>query len=86
MCHHERWDGSGYPCGRRGDEIPLAARIFALADTYDAMTSDRPYRAALTHDEAMSQIECASGTQFDPSFEGAFIAIDRFLARLGQSD
>ncbi|HET8894016.1 MAG TPA: HD domain-containing phosphohydrolase [Gaiellaceae bacterium] len=86
-CHHERWDGLGYPCGRRGGAIPLAARIFALADAYDAMTSDRPYRAALTHDEAMQRIDEALGTQFDPSFGGAFIALDPLeLGRLTHVD
>lgn len=90
-CHHERWDGLGYPYRRRGDETPLAARIFAIADAYDAMTTDRPYRAALTHDEAMHRIEEASGTQFDPNLGEAFAAevgsIDPFgLGRLTHAD
>ena len=64
--HHERWDGKGYPRGLSGDAIPLSARIVAVADTYDAITSDRVYRAALPHDEAMRGILKGRGTQFDP--------------------
>jgi putative nucleotidyltransferase with HDIG domain len=64
--HHERWDGRGYPYGLGGHEIPLEARILAVADAYDAMTSDRPYRSARTHDEALAEVERCSGTQFDP--------------------
>jgi HD-GYP domain-containing protein (c-di-GMP phosphodiesterase class II) len=63
--HHERIDGTGYPRGLRGDEIPYEARLLAVADTYDAMTSDRPYRAALSDDEAISELESAAGTQLD---------------------
>ena len=65
--HHERFDGGGYPRGLRGEEIPLAARIFAIADSFDAMTSDRPYRSALSTDEAVAEIVAGSGTQFDQS-------------------
>jgi len=64
--HHERFDGTGYPKGIAGEEIVIGARIFAIIDTYDAMTSDRPYRKALTHDIAFAEIEKMSGTQFDP--------------------
>ena len=64
--HHERWDGTGYPYGLGGHEIPLEARILAVADAYDAMTSDRPYRKARSHDEALAEVERCSGTQFDP--------------------
>lgn len=90
-CHHERWDGLGYPYRRRRDETPLAARIFALADAYDAMTTDRPYRAAVAHDEALQRIEEASGTQFDPVLGEVFVAevksIDPFgLGRLTHAD
>ena len=73
--HHERWDGSGYPDGRSGDEIPLASRIIAVADTFDAMTSTRPYRAALTRDTAISEIRNSAGTQFDPEVVDAFLSI-----------
>jgi len=64
--HHERWDGSGYPRGLKGEEIPLSARIIAIADTYDAMTSSRSYRKALSHEIAREEILKCKGTQFDP--------------------
>jgi ribonuclease P protein subunit RPR2 len=73
--HHERFDGTGYPRGLRGQDIPLAARIFAIADSFDAMTSDRPYRSALTTEEAVAEILAGSGTQFDPTCVEAFEAI-----------
>jgi HD-GYP domain-containing protein (c-di-GMP phosphodiesterase class II) len=71
--HHERWDGGGYPRGIRGPEIPLAARIFAVADAYDAITSDRHYRRAASHASAVVEIERHSGTQFDPKVVEAFL-------------
>jgi len=71
--HHERWDGAGYPDGLSGEEIPLAARIFAVADTLDAMTTDRPYRPALTWSEAVEEILAQSGRQFDPQVVDAFL-------------
>ena len=64
--HHERWDGKGYPDGLAGEDIPLSARLFSVCDTYDAMTSDRPYRRALTHEQAVAEIRRLAGTQFDP--------------------
>jgi putative two-component system response regulator len=72
--HHERWDGAGYPHGLAGEEIPLGARIFAVADTLDAMTSDRPYRPALAWREAAGEIVAQSGRQFDPEIVRAFVA------------
>ena len=72
--HHERWDGLGYPTGLRGLDIPLLARILAVADTYSAMTTDRPYRVALDQGEAMGKLMEASGTQFDPELVQAFVA------------
>jgi len=75
-CHHEWWDGGGYPRGLRGDQIPLVGRIVAIADAYDAMTSDRAYRRALTHEVAIGEIERCAGTQFDPELADAFA---RFL-------
>jgi HD-GYP domain-containing protein (c-di-GMP phosphodiesterase class II) len=64
---HERWDGRGYPDGLAGEEIPLVARIVCCRDAYNAMTTDRPYRAALPGAEALAEVERNSGTQFDPS-------------------
>ena len=71
--HHERWDGRGYPDGLKGEEIPLSARIVAIADTYDAMTSTRSYRKALEHMEAINEIERCKGSQFDPELAQKFI-------------
>ena len=64
--HHERHDGTGYPSGLAGDGVPVAARLISVIDAYDAMTNDRPYRKAMTHDEALAELERGSGTQFDP--------------------
>jgi ribonuclease P protein subunit RPR2 len=71
--HHERWDGSGYPDGIAGEEIPLGARVFAVADTLDAMTSDRPYRKALSWAAAAREIRAEAGRQFDPRVVEAFL-------------
>ncbi len=73
--HHERWDGSGYPEGRAGRDIPEAARIFAVADVYDALTSDRPYRPAWTHEQAVAHIVAGSGTHFDPEVVEVFVRL-----------
>lgn len=73
-CHHEKWDGSGYPRGLRGNDIPLAARIMALADVYDALTTVRPYKTAWDHGDAVEWIEAQSGAHFDPEVVGAFLA------------
>lgn len=73
--HHERWDGKGYPDGLKGEEIPLEARIMAVCDTYDAMTSDRPYRKALSQEVALKEIEKNAGKQFDPTVAKAFLEI-----------
>ena len=73
LCHHERWDGGGYPLGLRGKEIPLECRILALADAYDAMTSDRPYRRAMSQREALRVIRECAGSQFDPQLAEEFI-------------
>jgi putative nucleotidyltransferase with HDIG domain len=70
--HHERWDGRGYPLGLAGKDIPLIARIISVADTYDAMTSDRAYRRALPHEVTVNEIERCSGSQFDPDVAGTF--------------
>ncbi|MEW6347838.1 MAG: response regulator [Thermodesulfobacteriota bacterium] len=70
--HHERWDGTGYPFGRKGEEIPLAARIVSIADVYDALTSKRRYKRAFAHEEALALITEGSSTQFDPDLVEAF--------------
>jgi putative nucleotidyltransferase with HDIG domain len=74
-CHHERWDGQGYPRGIAGETIPLAARIFAVVDTYDAITSDRPYRRARCHAAAIAELQRVAGQQFDPKVVQVFSAI-----------
>ena len=80
--HHERWDGKGYPLGLAQNDIPLIARIVAVADTYDAMTSDRAYRRALPHEVTFNEIERCSGTQFDANVAHAFLeAIEELRAQ-----
>ena len=71
--HHERWDGGGYPCGLRGDEIPLAARLFAVVDVWDALCSDRPYRLRWPTEQALEHIRMGSGTHFDPDVVAHFM-------------
>jgi HD-GYP domain-containing protein (c-di-GMP phosphodiesterase class II) len=73
LCHHERWDGKGYPQGLMGEQIPLLSRIVAIADAFDAMTNDRAYRSAMTKGEAIEEIRENSGTQFDPAVTRVFI-------------
>jgi HD-GYP domain-containing protein (c-di-GMP phosphodiesterase class II) len=73
LYHHERWDGDGYPSGRRGAQIPEGARILAVADAFDAMTSTRPYRHALPIQRALREIERCAGSQFDPEMAHAFL-------------
>jgi HD-GYP domain-containing protein (c-di-GMP phosphodiesterase class II) len=72
--HHERWDGAGYPDGLRGEVIPLMARVMAIADTIDAMTSDRSYRRGLSVEEVRREVERCAGTQFDPEIVGKLLA------------
>jgi putative nucleotidyltransferase with HDIG domain len=72
-CHHEKWDGTGYPAGLVRDQIPLEARLFAVVDVYDAVTSVRPYRQPMTVQEARSTIVAGSGTHFDPAVVDAFL-------------
>jgi hypothetical protein len=83
--HHERYDGHGYPAGMAAEEIPLGARIIAIADAYNAMTSDRPYRGALARSAAVKELRMESGSQFDPQIVDVFLRIldgdgDRALA------
>jgi HD-GYP domain-containing protein (c-di-GMP phosphodiesterase class II) len=87
--HHERFDGSGYPRGLKGDEIPLGARVFSIVDAYNAMTSHRPYRKALPHYKALEEIKRNAGTQFDPEIVRAFLDAARrglFPGDLEQGD
>lgn len=80
-CHHERWDGRGYPRGLKGEEIPLSARLMSLADVYDALRSKRVYKAPMPHPTAAAIIQDGSGSQFDPDVVKAFLAIqDKFEA------
>jgi HD-GYP domain-containing protein (c-di-GMP phosphodiesterase class II) len=72
--HHERWDGSGYPFGLAGEDIPLGARIIFVADAYDAMTSDRTYRRRFSPEDAIAELERCAGAQFDPEVVSAFAA------------
>jgi putative nucleotidyltransferase with HDIG domain len=80
--HHERWDGKGYPDGLAGEQTPLTARIVALADSFDAMTSDRPYRPGLSLNEAFDQLHRCAGTQFDPKCSQAFLGIRNRICKL----
>ena len=73
--HHEKWDGSGYPRGLRGDHIPMSARVFSLVDTWDALRADRPFRAAWTADRALAYIQAHSGIDFDPKLTELFVRI-----------
>jgi len=80
-CHHERWDGKGYPNGLAGGEIPLQGRVMAFADVYDALISERPYKKAFTHDEALNIIMDGAGTQFDPNIAEVLYEVrDQFEA------
>jgi HD-GYP domain-containing protein (c-di-GMP phosphodiesterase class II) len=82
--HHERWDGKGYPDGLAGDRIPFLARLLAVGDTFDAMTTDRPYRRGLTLGEALAEIERGAGTQFDPECALAFVLLGPRLEEIMQ--
>jgi HD-GYP domain-containing protein (c-di-GMP phosphodiesterase class II) len=73
--HHERWDGKGYPLGIKGEDIPLECRILAIVEAYEAMTSDRPYRKAMSHKEALKQLIINAYSQFDPQIVEKFIEI-----------
>jgi HD-GYP domain-containing protein (c-di-GMP phosphodiesterase class II) len=75
--HHEKWDGTGYPLGLKGEEIAVVARVFAVADAFDAMTSDRVYRRGTAYEVAAAELERCAGRQFDPGVVAAFRAIPR---------
>ncbi|MEI8200903.1 MAG: HD domain-containing phosphohydrolase [Eubacteriales bacterium] len=76
LCHHERWDGKGYPQGLRGEHIPLLSRIMSIVDSFDAMTNDRAYRPAMTKEAAMEEIRVNAGTQFDPKISLLFLKLN----------
>ena len=75
LCHHERWDGGGYPQGLKGESIPLLSRIISVVDAYDAMTNDRPYHKAITREEAITEISVHAGSQFDPEIAAKFLTL-----------
>ena len=79
-CHHERWDGNGYPNGLKGDQIPLAARLFAVVDVWDALRSDRPYRKGWPEEKVIEHIKAGSGSHFDPD------AVELFLKTLQKDE
>jgi HD-GYP domain-containing protein (c-di-GMP phosphodiesterase class II) len=88
LYHHERWDGAGYPTGLSGTAIPLLVRILAVADVFDALTSDRSYREGLSYDSAIAAIRIEAGQQFDPDVVTAFLTrrpqIEALLRRMGK--
>jgi HD-GYP domain-containing protein (c-di-GMP phosphodiesterase class II) len=75
-CHHEKWDGAGYPRGLRGEAIPLAARLFAIVDVWDALLSDRPYRPAWTAEQARAYLQEQAGQHFDPRLVEVFLTLN----------
>ncbi|MCL2669975.1 MAG: hypothetical protein FWE89_04755, partial [Syntrophaceae bacterium] len=80
--HHEKWDGTGYPVGLKGTDIPLEGRLMAIADVYDALISERPYKGAMSHDEAMKIITDGAGKSFDPVLVNVFLDVaDQFARR-----
>jgi putative two-component system response regulator len=83
--HHEKWDGSGYPYGLSGENIPLQGRLMAIADVYDALISTRPYKAPLTHEEAVGIIMKGAGTHFDPALIELFAGVSGEFNAISQS-
>jgi HD-GYP domain-containing protein (c-di-GMP phosphodiesterase class II) len=83
-CHHEKWDGSGYPRGLKGAQIPLAARIFAVVDVWDALRSNRPYRPAWSEEKVHQHIRALAGTHFDPQVVEAFLQLPNKIFKQSQ--
>jgi len=88
LCHHERWDGGGYQNGLCGEEIPLAGRIVAVADVFDALTHERPYKEAWPVEEAVEEVLAQRGRQFDPAVVDAFASLDHatLLSRIEDAE
>src|SRR3972149_2664550 len=87
LCHHERWDGGGYPHGLSGDAIPEAAAIVAVADSFDAITHDRPYRARRSREQAVKEIAAHAGSQFSPKVVDVFLSLhERGALPVGHTD
>jgi putative two-component system response regulator len=84
FAHHERWDGTGYPHGLRGEEIPLAARIVAIVDVYDALSSRRVYKAALPHEECVAMIRSLAGTHFDPALVEQWLLLESTFNKIAR--
>ena len=84
--HHERWDGTGYPDSLKGEEIPLQARMMSIADVYDALVSERSYKGAYSHDEAIEIIKKGRGTQFDPQLTDIFVSISHKIKELSEGE
>lgn len=84
--HHEKYNGTGYPEGLKGRQIPLESRIFALCDVYDSIRSKRPYKEAMSHEEACRMIESGSGEHFDPDIVEAFLEIEKEFRNIGDSN
>jgi putative two-component system response regulator len=80
--HHEKWDGTGYPDGLKGENIPLSARIMAIADTYDALRSDRVYKEAYSHEKSLKIIKQGAGSHFDPEIVDVFMEYEREIKAL----
>ena len=83
--HHEKYNGTGYPAGLKGDEIPLEARIFALADVYDALRSKRSYKEDMAHVEVVTKIRSESGEHFDPDVVDAFLKIEKKFLEISEN-
>lgn len=84
--HHERWDGRGYPFGLKGEDIPLGSRIMAVVDSYDAMTSTRPYRVPLSHADAVAELQRCAGSMYDPTVVEFFLDLpEDAILRISQS-
>lgn len=81
-CHHEKWDGTGYPRGLKGEQIPLSARIFAVADVWDALKSDRPYRAGWPEEQVLEYLQQGGGTHFEPRALQVFMDVNASLSDL----